>query len=145
LYHIPGRAWLFAARRPALFGREDAPMKRDMDLIRKILLQIEKDSTGLDQLYIKLDGYPDQDVQFHIMLLVEADLIIAIDGSGGDALRFVPIRLTWAGYEFLDAARDDTRWNKAKDAMNKAGGFVFEVAKSLLIDYMKQQLIAQKP
>jgi hypothetical protein len=120
-------------------------MKRDMDLIRKILFKIEQDSTGLDQLHVKLDGYPDQDVQFHILLLVEADLVRALDFSGGNALHFLPIRLTWAGYEFLDAARDDTRWNKAKDAMNKTGGFVFEVAKSLLIDYMKQQLIAPRP
>lgn len=120
-------------------------MKRDMDLIRKILFQIEKESTGLDQLYIRLDGYPDQDVQFHIMLLVEADLIKALDFSGGDALHFMPIRLTWAGYEFLDAARDDTRWNKAKETMNKAGGFVFEVAKALLIDFLKQQVALRTP
>lgn len=120
-------------------------MKRDMDLIRKILFQIERDSTGLDSLYIRLDGYPDQDVQFHILLLVEADLIKAIDSSGGDALHFLPIRLTWQGYEFLDAARDDTRWNKAKDAMAKAGGFVFEVGKALLVELMKQQLLPKTP
>jgi hypothetical protein len=80
------------------------------------------------------------------MILDEAKLITAEEIAAlGTTSRWFPIRLTWQGHEFLDAARDDTRWNKAKDAMAQVGGFVFDVAKSLLIELMKQQLISSKP
>lgn len=120
-------------------------MKRDMDLIRQVLLEMEKQSFEDSGTFLKFDGYSDEEVSYQVMLLDEAGLIQAQNLSGGSDLVWVPMRLTWQGHEFLDAARDDTRWNKAKDAMAKAGGFVFEVAKSLLIDYMKQQLSAPKP
>jgi hypothetical protein len=120
-------------------------MKRNMDLIRILLFQIERESNGLDLVPVGVEDYPEQEVQFHLMLLDEAGLIKTYDMSGGDSLMFMPVRLTWQGYEFLDAARDDTRWNKAKETMNKAGGFVFEVAKALLIDYLKRQVLPGTP
>ena len=116
-------------------------MKRDMDLARRILFEIEKQSFDESETALKFDGFTDEEVSYHIMLLDEAGLITAHDLSGGSDLFWIPKRLTWQGYEFLDAARDDTRWNKAKEAMAGAGGFVFEVAKALLIDFMKKQLM----
>jgi hypothetical protein len=50
------------------------------------------------------------------------------------------VRLTWEGHEFLDAARDNGRWEKAKGAMSKVGGFVFDISKQLLIQYMRAEL-----
>ena len=42
--------------------------------------------------------------------------------------------VTWAGYEFLDAARSDTVWNRAKSAViTGAGGLAFDVLKAVLI------------
>ena len=44
-------------------------------------------------------------------------------------------RLTWAGHEFLEASRDDTRWEKAKEEVTgKVGGMVFEILKQVLIE-----------
>ncbi len=120
-------------------------MKRDMDLVRQILFEIEKQSFEDSGQLLKFDGYSDEEVSYHVMLLDEAGLIQAKDLSGGSDLMWIPMRLTWQGHEFLDAARDETRWNKAKDAMSKAGGFVFEVGKALLIEFMKQQLLQPKP
>jgi hypothetical protein len=46
--------------------------------------------------------------------------------------------LTWAGHEFLEASRDDSRWNKAKKIISeKTGSFSFEILKSILMDLMK--------
>jgi hypothetical protein len=116
-------------------------MKRDMDLIRNILFSIERFPAEGGGEILKLEGHTDNDISYHVMLLDEAGLIKAVDLSASSDILFIPIRLTWQGHEFLDAARDDTRWNKTKDAMAKAGGFVFEVAKVLLIELMKKQLI----
>jgi hypothetical protein len=120
-------------------------MKRDMDLIRKVLFEMEKWPLSGGGSDLEIQGYSGEEVTYHIMLLVEAGLIKALDASSRSGPAFIPVRLTWQGHEFLDAARDDTRWNKAKDAMNKAGGFVFEVGKALLIELMKQQLLPKTP
>jgi hypothetical protein len=73
------------------------------------------------------------------MLLKEAGLIDAIDVSKG-ANDWKPKRLTWEGHEFLDAARDNKRWEKAMVVMSQVGGFVFDVGKQLLIQYLKQEI-----
>ncbi len=120
-------------------------MKRDMDLIRKILFEIEKWPLNGGGSNLEIQEYSTEEVTYHVMLLVEAGLIKAYDVSSMSGPAFIPERLTWQGHEFLDAARDDNRWNKAKDAMGKAGGFVFEVAKALLISYLSNQVMPPKP
>jgi hypothetical protein len=46
--------------------------------------------------------------------------------------------LTWTGHEFLEASRDDSRWNKAKKIITeKTGSFSFEILKSILMDLMR--------
>ena len=48
-------------------------------------------------------------------------------------------RLTWAGHEFLDAARDETRYRKAvRRVVDCTGGLIFEVLKALLVEEAKR-------
>jgi hypothetical protein len=50
-------------------------------------------------------------------------------------------RLTWDGHEFLDVARDDSRWNQAQSiAKVKAGSVTMEVLKEILAELMKKAL-----
>ena len=42
-------------------------------------------------------------------------------------------RMTWAGHEFLEAARDDTRWSKAKTAATKVGSLTISVIQPILV------------
>ena len=122
-------------------------MKRDMDLVRKILFEIEKMEYSDNRLEIyprggfssedePLHGYQREDISYHLLLLKEASLIQA-DQLGAF---WYPIRLTWEGHEFLDAARDDARWEKAKVAMANAGSFAIDVMKQLLVQYLKTEL-----
>jgi hypothetical protein len=115
-------------------------MKRDMDLARKILFEIEKAPLEEGWVDIKFDDYTEEEVTYHIMILAEAGLIHAIDQSSLQKTEWYAQRLTWEGHEFLDAARDNGRWDKAKGAMSQVGGFVFEIGKQLLIQYMKTEL-----
>lgn len=84
-------------------------MKRNMDLIRLILLEIEKGPYDGSWLDINIDGYTDNDISYHVILLAEAGLIEAQDNSTLDGLSWQPKRLTWQGHEFLDASRDESR------------------------------------
>jgi len=73
------------------------------------------------------------------LLPAEAGLIEADISNSADA-EYKPKRLTWEGHEFLDAARDNRRWEQAKGAMAQAGGFALDVMKQLLIQYLKAAL-----
>jgi hypothetical protein len=75
-----------------------------------------------------------------LMLLKEAGLINAMDVSSNDELCLLPLNITWNGYEFLDAARDDTRWKQAKDVISKMGGLAFEVLKAYLVKLMTENI-----
>ena len=117
-------------------------MKRDMDLARRILMEIEKRPyTGAD-MDIQLEGSSDEEVTYHVMLLNEAGLIEAFNFSSHDGVSWKPARLTWAGNEFLEASRDDTRWEKAKAVMkDKGGGMSFEVLKQLLVKLVSASVL----
>lgn len=108
-------------------------MRRDLDLIRQILFEIEKAPTATETLSITVAGHPKAEIQYHLKLLVEAGLIEAVDFSGGDEYRFAPNRLTWDGHEFLDLARDDTNWGKAKELAGR-------LAASLSLEALKVAL-----
>jgi len=110
-------------------------MKRDMDLIRTILLQIEeKGGNPFGSVALAIPDHSPAAVSHHILLLHDAGLIHATDDSTTAEFRMEANRLTWEGHEFLDAARNDTVWNKAKDIVKEKGGTIpFEVLKGLLI------------
>lgn len=117
-------------------------MKRDMDLIRKLLMQIEAlDEFGGSHNNL-LEGYSQAEIGYHAYLLVDSHLAEGCDSSSSDY--FVPqfhlTCLTWEGHEFLDAARDETRWRKAKERLTAAGGFSLLILKDLLVEIMKKQM-----
>ncbi len=94
-------------------------MKRDMDLIRAILLEVEK-STSPDGCQINLPGHSGEELYYNAQLAQEAGLIDAKFLRG--STDFHVLRLTYAGHEFLDAARNDTLWVKAKEMVTKNTG-----------------------
>lgn len=103
-------------------------MKRDMDLCREILRQMEVHPNPEGPIKIKIEGRPDQEITYHLHLLRQADLIEAIEKTTFAGMAYAPQRLTWKGHEFLDAARDDTIWRKAKERLlGVAGGLTFDL------------------
>ena len=116
-------------------------MKRDMDLARSILQEIEKASYDGSWVDVHIPDHSDQEIVYHVMLLNEAGLIEAIDLSSADGPEWKPRRLTWEGHEFLEASRDENVWQEAKRIMaEKGGGFVFELGKQLLIELAKGRI-----
>ena len=117
-------------------------MKRDLELIRKMVLAIEDASSGWAP-DLKFDGYSDAQVGYHAYLLIDAGLARGQDAStmGSDAPEGFITSLTWAGHEFADAARDETRWKKAMGVVQEKGGTVtIGVLTQLLIALMKGAL-----
>ena len=116
-------------------------MKREMELIRQILLEIEKRPYDQGLIDLEIPGYTSSQVSYHVLLLKDAGLIEAIDFSTFAGPDWRPSRLTWQGHEFLDASRDEGRWQKALDIMkDKAGVIAFDVLKELLIQLMRNSV-----
>ncbi len=117
-------------------------MKRDLDLVRKMLLAIEDSPSGWAP-DLKFDGYTDVQVGYHAYLLIDAGLARGDDGStmGSKAPEGIITSLTWAGHEFAEAARDEGRWTKAMGIVTQKGGNVtLDVMKALLVSLMKSAL-----
>ena|SRR6266436_6058713 len=113
-------------------------MKRDMDLARQILQQIEEKSEGLKRVTLDLPDHAPEEIHYHLKLLKEAGLIEAVDCTTGAGLCFIPIRLTWQGNEFLDAIKNETVWNKVKGTVKEKGGAIpFEILKALAMQAAK--------
>ncbi len=50
-------------------------MKRDMDLVREILLKVEELPFDGRFHEVKIEGRSDEEINYHVMLLAEADFI----------------------------------------------------------------------
>ena len=121
-------------------------MKRDMDLMRQILLLIEERSdvppkilTLKDFIDIKEDAYM---ISLHIDLLRDAGLIEVINTSYLErGLKDFDItRLTLAGYEYLDAIRDIKIWHKVKQSISFVGGATLDVIKQVAVKELSKEL-----
>ena len=108
-------------------------MKRNMDIIRLLLLQLEGDDDAIEQ----LKNYSEKETAYNAALAVEAGLIegeVLYTGVGKSEILAVDMdRLSWQGHDFLDAARDETLWKKAKQTVMKpAASFTFDLVKEWL-------------
>ena len=117
-------------------------MKRDMDLVRKILFAVEDNEDGnVDLGNIEYDR--DQIYQ-HVELMAERGLVHAliVPGSGGPGHRILKCRiwrLTWEGHDFLDMARKNDIWERAKKMCLKVSdGLAFDILKYCLTRSIKQ-------
>lgn len=110
-------------------------MKRDMDLCRQILLQIEASESG-EPIVALQTGASGNDVLEHLQLLQDAGLIEArVDRHSRD---YSIQRLTWEGHEFLQAARDDGVWAKAREQVGSAWqSLTFTLLKEVLEDIVR--------
>jgi hypothetical protein len=117
-------------------------MKRDLELVRRILLDIEdnRETSGGHSSWSSLvdAGYPAEAIHYHVQLLHDAGLIHADELVPG---QWWPERITWAGHEFLDSARNDKLWNEAKRRVEKElGSAPFRVVHDLLIRMANESL-----
>jgi uncharacterized protein DUF2513 len=117
-------------------------MERDMDLIRQLLFEIREKSSNDRPLRLTVDGFSDDQISYHVELLVQAGFVRATDMSKGRMGKiWLPISLTWSGHEFLDVAADDTMWDKAKAFVSeRAGSITFELLKTVLVAWAKEKL-----
>jgi hypothetical protein len=115
-------------------------MKRDLDLIRKMILAIEDHPSGWAPQDLAFEGYTPEQVGYHAYLLVNAGLARGdyAERVGSDGPEGYISSLTWAGHEFAAAARDESRWKKAMEIVKEKGGNItVTVLAQLLLNLTK--------
>jgi len=95
-------------------------MKRDFELIRQLLLDIEGEK-------VDLSLFTEDQILYHKALLLEVGLAegpkprYSSRKYSGIPDKVIIHKLTWEGHDFIDAIRDESRWQKAKEWVKEAG------------------------
>ena len=118
--------------------RLEGCMKRDMDLVRAILLAAEdSNEQWLDAGSLACNAWDPVMVARHFELMDEAGLVVAnvTEFLGGGVDGHVK-RLTWAGYDFLDDVRSESIWEDTKTSISdKVGSASFDLIKAVAVGF----------
>lgn len=118
-------------------------MKRDMDLIRELLLEIEENQTASDFSYeINANSNFDANTVYqHLKLLRDGGMIDGEDSLSHDrSSKIIVLGITWSGHNFIDSVRDPEIWRRTKEGALAAGGFTVELLTELAKGYVKKIL-----
>jgi hypothetical protein len=122
-------------------------MKRDLDLIRDILLAVENwnNAQPLTLRSLTHEGKTRQEIGYQIELLNDEGYIDVRIIKGHDGITYDDafiVRMKMAGHEYLDSVRSPEVWKKTKTALEKVGGgaaleVVKDVASKILAELLK--------
>jgi hypothetical protein len=96
-------------------------MKRDMDLIRAVVLKaVEGDPNGA------IPGYTEDEINYHRALAVQKGLLEGRVLDDNSSMTDIPLDVfvlgvPWAGHDFIDAIESDSNWSKVKAFLSEAG------------------------
>lgn len=107
-------------------------MKRDWDVIREVLIEVE----GLSHDVRHRAGYAltkgDTSKAEQALLLWRAGFIAAVDASTWDGPAILAPELTWQGHDLLETIRSQAVWERIKTvARDKGLELTFDAVKAL--------------
>src|SRR4051794_317878 len=113
-------------------------MQRNMDPVRIILMRLEGNPSGWAPRDLGIKGFPPEEIGYHAHIMLQEGLIEGTDvtSTASSGPEVIPTSLTWKGHEFLDLARDQERWNRAKAIIAKVGSAPISVWVKVLTDLL---------
>lgn len=116
-------------------------MKRDLALIREILLKAEQEDFRNKEFVLENEDI--NIVNEHLYLLKQAGFIDAnVDFiSNNNINKVVFYRITWEGYEFLDTIRNENIFKKAIDKLAPIQSFAIPLLKELCLAILKESIV----
>jgi hypothetical protein len=111
-------------------------MKRDLKLVRLILLDVEATPPGQVIDGFTQEGYDERTIAEHVRLLIDANFLEGqvVQQFGTSAHEYAVTGLTWQGHEFLANAKNDTVWKKVvAEAESKGASISMTVLNGLLM------------
>ena len=124
-------------------------MKRDLDLIREIMLVLE-DKMEYDKNFqsahlievIQDKTLSAEKLAYHVGLLVENDFIKAKEYKyqSGEPTDYLINTITSQGQDFIDTIRQDTTWNKIKEKAYEIGGYSLPLLADIGFGILKDKI-----
>ena len=120
-------------------------MKRNLDLVRTLLLKIEEHncSEPIVSRSIEVEGHNEVEIGLHLNAMADAGFLV-IEGYRTETGRLIETAiifdLTWKGHEYLDTIRDPAIWKKTKELSQKSGNAAFEFSIEIAKAVAKQAL-----
>lgn len=121
-------------------------MKRELDLIRAILLKVEALPVGDSLQSIEVDGYSEDVIAEHVWLLeksgyLEARIFTERNWQGNEQVKgYLITRLLNEGHDFIADAKNDSVWQKATAVIReKSEDVSLAVVKAVVAKMMLQQ------
>ena len=105
-------------------------MKLDPDLVRDILIEMEKqapESPPLNEIRsygITFDARTKEEISEHVRLMQEGGLIQALRQPEQGGMFWSPIRMTWHGHQYLASVQPERVYAKTKEIASKVFGSV---------------------
>lgn len=119
-------------------------MKRDLDTVRKLLEIFEAAPAGqsIQEFTGNFGNLTAVEIISHIELLIDSKLVEgeAYPEDNETGGHFWVTKITWAGYDFLDASRNDDIWNVTKRKVMQVGSWTFSLVVELLKEEAKRRL-----
>jgi hypothetical protein len=113
-------------------------MKRDMDLIKAILLKAEDDDFS-----IQIEKYTEQEVLYHQKLLIDVGYLNGkvynnTETAKKEIAGITGREITWQGYDFLEVLKDDKKFEYIKDIAKKMPLEVMKMGIKLAFEKLKE-------
>jgi len=122
-------------------------MKRDLDLLRDIMIYLEDNLAPGEHIQsTNITLYDGSDEEYkklseHIKLLIDDGLIETAKPLIAQGFSIFMInRITSKGHDFLDALRSETVWNQTKEKMQEIGGYTLGVAIEIAKGYIVKMI-----
>ena len=123
-------------------------MRRDMDLVRELLLRVESFDARAGTAFVltasepelTIDGYTPDQVEEHLSWLIDYGYI---EGDVCADLHFVIRRLSMPGCDLLDSIRNPEIWRITKAEAEQAGGFTVDLLRDIAMAIIRAR--TEKP
>ncbi|MFU0524799.1 DUF2513 domain-containing protein [Gardnerella pickettii] len=119
-------------------------MRRNMDLVREILIEVSKSDKEVraSDIAEKSSKYSLEEIIYNIKIMGEGNLInVYIDEREVGVVDAYIMDMTWHGNEFLDSISSNEIWEKIKNNFSdKIINIPFDILTSLAKLYLKSKL-----
>ena len=120
-------------------------MKRDMDLIRAIVLAVREyeGRPSACEVQTLINDFENEVFGYHIVLLIQSEMMKGVEtGPRKDRYGVTSLALTWTGHDFADNILNENVWASAKKSLNDAGfeSASFEVWSQMAVAKIKELL-----
>jgi hypothetical protein len=116
-------------------------VKRDMNVIRDILVAIEEDRTVGGPNRIELPGVSREVMAYHIGLLAAAGYVDAGGATTGAGPSYMVRGLTMSGHDLAAALQDQEVWRETKAKLgDRFGRVTLEVVAGVALAILKERI-----